>query len=73
VAKRRAREECDYTFKGLEQNVPRILDSIPLSMIRKFVRKSWRYVDAYNKNNDGLNAERLVKKYKSHRRIGIDE
>jgi len=73
AAKRMARDQCDYSFKSLEKNVPKILDNISLSKIRKFTRKAWRYIEAYSKDCDGLNAERLVKKFKSHRRILTDD
>jgi len=73
AAKRMAREQCDYTFASLQKKVPQILDEIPLSMIRKFSRKAWRYIDAYHKGLNGMEAEKSVKKYKSHRRIGIND
>ena len=71
AVKRIAREQCDYTFSGLRQNLPRFLNSIPLSTIRKYERKSWRYIDAYHQGLLGLDAEKAVKKYKSHRRVGL--
>ena len=42
---------------------------MPITTIRKFVHKSWRYMDAYNKGLEGRAAEWAVSKYKSHRRI----
>jgi len=73
TAKRRARVECDYKFMGLLSRVPMILDSIPIAMIRKFARKSWRYIDAYALGYKGLDAQAVVKTYKSHRRIGMND
>ena len=62
-------ENCNYSWNGLQQVVPKSLDSVPLVMIRKFVRKCWRYMDTYKKDISGKLAEYTVKKYKSHRRI----
>ena len=53
--------------------VPLALDSVSLSSIRKFARKSEHYIDAYRlKDNVRLTpaqVEYAVKKYRSHRRI----
>jgi hypothetical protein len=40
------RKHCDYSFKTLQAMVPMALNSVPLSSIRKFARKSERYIDA---------------------------
>jgi len=68
-AKRRAREECDYSFAGLRERVPEILRSIPLTHIKSWRRKAWRYIHAYSIGLEGRMAEWAVKKYRSHRRI----
>jgi hypothetical protein len=72
-AKVYTRRNCDYTFDGLCRIVPEALDRIPLTMMRKFARKSYRYMDAY-REKEGIwlspaMAEWNVKKFKSHRRI----
>lgn len=69
AAKKTARRECDYAFKSLCEKLPSFLDEVPLAVIRRFARKAWRYIDAYNLGLDAEVAELTVKKYKSHRRI----
>ena len=47
--------------------VPDVLNnSVPITTIQKFARKSWRYMGAYEKGLEGRIAEWAVKKYKSH-------
>jgi hypothetical protein len=46
----------------LQRTVSLGLDSVDLITIRKFARKTWRYME-------GKLAEYAVKKYKSHRRV----
>jgi hypothetical protein len=59
----------ERTFQGLERIVPEALDRIPLDQMRRFSRKSWRFISAYSHGLTGLAADYAVKKYKSHRRI----
>jgi hypothetical protein len=63
------RENCDYSFKGLREVVPRALDSVDLVTIRRFARRAQRYMDAYRKGLTQAQAEFAVKKYHSHHRI----
>ena len=47
------------------RKVPEVLISVPITTIRKFARKSWRYMEGL----EGRTAEWAVNKYKSHRRL----
>ena len=67
--KREARRVCNYNYKDLLQQLPKVLNDVPVTTIRKFARKSWRYMDAYSKGLVGRSAEWAVTKYKSHRRL----
>jgi hypothetical protein len=46
---------------------------VPLSLIRKFARKSWRYMDAYReKSGQKLTTKQVeyaVRKYRRHRSV----
>jgi tRNA G37 N-methylase TrmD len=72
-----ARANCTYDFNALVQIVPRALASVSLSKIRKFARKSYRYMDACpirGSNGDTLNPKQIeyaVKKYRQHRKIPL--
>lgn len=69
TSKKVARRDCDYSFDSLKQRVPRILDEIHLSLIRKLSRKCWDYMQAYAEGCDYFGALKQIKIYKSHRRI----
>ena len=49
--------------------VPEGLDSVGITTVRKFARKTWRYMDLYRNGITGKLAEYAAKKYRSHRRI----
>uniref|UniRef100_U9T1L9 Uncharacterized protein n=2 Tax=Rhizophagus irregularis TaxID=588596 RepID=U9T1L9_RHIID len=55
--------------KQTQLMVLEVLISVSVTTIRKFARKSWKYMDAYNKGLEGRTAEWAVNKYKSHRRL----
>lgn len=63
------REECDYSFPKLKERVPRILDGIPVTMIRKWFRLAQRFGHVYQQGLTGRMAAFACKKYTSHRRI----
>ena len=69
AAKRYARNNCNYTWSGLQETVPRALDSVDLITTRRFMQKTWRYMDLYRHGVTGKLAEYAAKKYKSHRRM----
>lgn len=77
AAKAYARKHCTYQFNHLVQTVPLALSSVSLSKIRKFARKSFRYIDAYRVHcSDGNSLtpkqiEYAVKKYRQHRKIPV--
>jgi hypothetical protein len=50
---RQVRKICNYTFAGLLRHVPAVLDSVPLDLIRKFARKSRRFIDVYRAGTTG--------------------
>ncbi|KZT23214.1 hypothetical protein NEOLEDRAFT_1069814, partial [Neolentinus lepideus HHB14362 ss-1] len=70
--KARLRVAADGTFPTAKRLVPEILDSCPTNTIRAFFRKAWRYMDAYRRGLNAKQAEFAVKKYHSHRRIGVN-
>src|SRR6185369_8326499 len=50
AAKRYIRQQhCDYIWKGLQENIPRAFDSIPLNQIRKYALRSAKYMECYRK------------------------
>ncbi|TDL14382.1 hypothetical protein BD410DRAFT_817185 [Rickenella mellea] len=73
-AKYRYREVSDGRFPTARTLVPQCLDICDTHTIRRFFRKCWRYMDAYRKGLDARETAFAVKKYKSHRSIGmVDE
>ena len=69
AVKRYTRNNCDYSFKGLEKIIPEALNSISLEKIRCFARRTWRFIDAYRKGLTGIEALYAVKKYRSYWQI----
>ena len=60
---------CDYSFNHLKEVVPRALDSISITKIRRFSRRSARYMSAYELGLSGKAAVFAVKQYRSHLRV----
>jgi len=69
AAKQYTRANCNYTWKGLQETLPKGLDSVSLPTIRRFARKAFRYMDIYRKGLTGKAAEHAARKYRSHRRV----
>jgi hypothetical protein len=51
----------------LEVNTVTALESIPLSMMRKFSNRSQRFMDAYSRGLNGRQAAWASRKYRGHR------
>ena len=71
AAKAWCRARCTFNFKYFVSLVPQAISSVSLSKIRKFARKSYRYMDAYRIKNGAGNSltcqqiEYAVKEYRS--------
>ena len=63
------RDHCDYTFTGLQNTIVPAFNSVTPDLIRKYFRKSRDYVRAYQNGHTGLEADEVIKEYKSHRRV----
>ncbi|KAI0372083.1 hypothetical protein BV20DRAFT_1034932 [Pilatotrama ljubarskyi] len=68
------RENCDYTFSTLQENLPCALASVSVELIRKWEHRLRRWMDAYGSGLSSKAAQDQVKAfssrcYKSHRRI----
>jgi len=76
AAKRYTRAHCDYSFAKLLPTVKEALDSVPLATIRRYARKSWRFMEIYHEGLTGSDAMAEEKQrsyaerqYRSHRRV----
>lgn len=74
AVKRYLRENCDYTFETLKTNLPKALDSVNITTIRKWEHRMVRWMDAYREGLGAKDAQFKVKqfsshKYASHRRV----
>lgn len=68
-SKRVLRLKVSYKIAALRLAVPAALDGVSVELIRKYARRSARFMDAYRRGLTGLAAAYAVKKYKGHRRI----
>jgi hypothetical protein len=74
VVKKYLRDNCDYTFAMLKENMPKALASVQRSKIRLWEHRMYRWMDAYRLGLGTTEAQMQVRafssrKYKSHRRI----
>ncbi|CAK5263642.1 unnamed protein product [Mycena citricolor] len=74
AVKRYLRDNCDYSFDTLRANMPKALESVKLSTIRKWEHRTFRWLEAYSVGLDAKDAQKRVKefsshRYKSHRRV----
>jgi hypothetical protein len=70
--KKKMRYHCDGHLGTLKTRLAWVLDDddwTPLSLLRKYARICWRYMDAYRKGYTGPLAAYAVKKAKSHRMV----
>lgn len=74
--KRNVRKNCDYSFKTLVEAVPKYLNEVDVITMRRYARKSFRYIDAYRQREGEEDVQLTpaivewnVKQYSSHRRI----
>jgi hypothetical protein len=68
------RENCDYTFTMLQENMPKALESVGIHTIRKWEHRMKCWMEAYGSGLGAKDAQCQVKAfssriYKSHRRI----
>jgi hypothetical protein len=74
AVKRYLRENCDYTFQTLKDNLPKALASVDLHTIRRWEHRMVRWMDAYRLGLGAKDAQFRVrqfssKRYASHRRV----
>ncbi|TFK91730.1 hypothetical protein K466DRAFT_482133 [Polyporus arcularius HHB13444] len=68
-SKYRYREVPKKNFEHAKQVAVGILNSCPTDVIRRFINRSWRFMDAYRQGLTGKAAEWAVRKQKSHRQV----
>jgi hypothetical protein len=67
--KYRYREVYKSKFDEAKKVAHECLDACPVTVIRRFFNRSWRFMDAYRKGVTGRAAEWAVQEQKSHRKI----
>ena len=71
VVKKYLRDNCDYTFATLKENMPKAQESVRLSTIRLWEHWMYRWMEAYRSGHGTVAAQLQVQnfssaKYKSH-------
>ncbi|KAJ6489378.1 hypothetical protein DFH09DRAFT_948186 [Mycena vulgaris] len=74
MVKKYLRDNCDYTFDTLKENMPKALASVKLATIRRWEHRMVRWMDAYRAGLETQDAQLQVRQfssrtYKSHRRV----
>jgi hypothetical protein len=74
AVKKYLRENCDYTFQTLQENMPKGLRSVDIKTIRKWEHRMIRWMEAYRGGLGAKDAQLKVKEfssrlYTSHRRL----
>jgi len=67
AVKRFLRQNCDYTFDTLKENMPKAMAAVSVELIRKWEHRMWRYVEAYDGGLDAKEAQERVKQFSSKR------
>jgi hypothetical protein len=67
------RNLANRRFATIKMLVPQCLDSYKLITIRRFFQKTWRYLDAYQKELNMQQAALANKKYKSHWKVPLSK
>jgi len=50
----------------MEKCIEVMLDACPPEMIRRFIKRSWRFIEAYRRGLDGKAAAWAIKQQKTH-------
>lgn len=74
AVKKYLRDNCDYTFDTLKENMPKALASVQLSTIRRWEHRMYQWMEAYREGLQTQDAQFRAwqfssAKYKSHRRV----
>ena len=67
AVKKYLREHCDYSYSGLQENIPKALESVELSTICKWEHHMIWWMHAYRGGKTGKEAQKQVKQFSSWR------
>jgi hypothetical protein len=67
--KYRYRDEEKKNFAAAKQIAKKYLDACPVEVIRRFINRTWRFMDAYRKGLSGKALLWVVRKFRQHRCI----
>jgi len=67
--KYRYRETPKANFAAAKEKAFEVLDACPPEIIRRFINRSWRFIDAYRNGLTGWAAAWVVRKQKGHRSV----